>query len=467
MFTKVLIANRGEIACRVMRTCRRLGIKTVAVYSDADETARHVRLADEAVRIGPAPAPESYLKIDRLIEAARETGSEAVHPGYGFLSENPAFCEAVTTAGITFIGPTAPAMRLLGTKIGARKLVAKDGVVSTPWMVVPANDVQKAEEAAVRFGYPIVVKPSAGGGGIGTTVVRSPSELPDAMQRATLLAKRFFNQPTIHVEKYIELAKHIETQVMRDTHGNSYVFPERECSVQRRYQKVIEESPSMAVSPLLRARLAEAALQIMRAGGYSNVGTVESLLDARNNYYFLEVNNRIQVEHPVTEMVTGLDIVELQLIVASGQKLSISSSSLTPRGHAIEARIYAEDPETLLPSGGVITAYREPAGEGVRVDSGVEEGYDVSSHYDPLMAKLVVWAPTRAEAIRKMRDALDDYVVEGFPTNIPLVKRVLLHPPFINGEYHTNTLNNDFMAPTSPAPGAGVQVLNDWWRYGR
>jgi acetyl/propionyl-CoA carboxylase alpha subunit len=465
MFSKVLIANRGEIACRVIRTCRRLGIKTAAVYSDADAAAPHVKLADEAHAIGPAHAPESYMNIERVVAVAKACGAEAVHPGYGFLSENPRFSEAVAAAGLVFIGPPPSATRALGTKIGARKLVEKDGVSTIPWSIVPADDTQKAEEAALKFGYPVVVKPSAGGGGIGTTVVRSPDELQAAMERATVLARRFFDQPTIHIEKCIELAKHIEMQVMVDQHGTAITFPERECSIQRRYQKVIEESPSMAVSPVLRARLADAALRVMRAGGYHNVGTVENLVDARNNYYFLEVNSRIQVEHPVTEMVTGLDIVELQLQVAGGRKLNISPEQLQARGHAIEARVYAEDPETLLPSGGLITAYREPAGEGVRVDSGVAAGYEVTSFYDPLMAKLTVWAPARSKAIERMQAALDDYVIEGFPTNIPLLKKVLAHPPFVSGEYHTNTLNNDFMAPLAPPPG--VKALNDWWRYGR
>jgi acetyl/propionyl-CoA carboxylase alpha subunit len=465
MFSKVLVANRGEIACRVMRTLRRLGIKSVAVYSDPDAGAPHVKLADEAHHIGPAHAPDSYMNIEKIVALARKCKADAVHPGYGFVSENPRLSEAVAAAGVKFIGPPPEATRALGTKIGARRLVERDGVSTIPWMIVPADEPQKAEEAAVRFGYPVVVKPSAGGGGIGTTVVRSPDELAPAMERATVLARRFFDQPTIHVEKYVELAKHVETQIIRDSHGTEYVFPERECSVQRRYQKVIEESPSMAVSQVLRARLADAALKVMRAGGYRNVGTVESLVDARNNYYFLEVNSRIQVEHPVTEMVTGLDIVELQLQVAGGQKLNIPAAKLKANGHAIEARIYAEDPETLLPTGGTISAYREPSGDGVRVDSGVTQGFEVTSYYDPLMAKLVAWAPTRDQAIDKLRLALEEYVFEGFPSNIPLLKRILEHHSFVNGEYHTNTLNNDFMAPVSPPPG--VNVINDWWRYGR
>jgi acetyl/propionyl-CoA carboxylase alpha subunit len=465
MFHKILIANRGEIACRVIRTCRRLGIKSAAVYSDADTNAPHVKLADEAHHIGPAHALESYMNIAKIVALAKSCAAEAVHPGYGFLSENPRFSEAVAAAGLVFIGPPPEATRALGTKIGARKLVEKDGVSTIPWAVVPADLPLRAEEAALKFGYPIVVKPSAGGGGIGTTVVRSPGELPEAMERATLLAKRFFDQPTIHVEKYVELAKHIEIQVMIDRSGHAITFPERECSIQRRYQKVIEESPSMAISPVLRARLADAAVRVMRAGGYYNVGTVENLVDARNNYFFLEVNSRIQVEHPVTEMVTGLDIVELQLIVASGRKLNVPPEKLRPHGHAIEARIYAEDPETLFPSGGAITAYREPTGEGVRVDSGVAQGYEVPGDYDPLMAKLIAWAPTREQAVSKLAAALDEYVIEGFPTNIPLVKKILAHPPFLSGEYHTNTLNNDFLAPHTPPPGA--HALNDWWRYGR
>ncbi|MBM3959929.1 MAG: ATP-grasp domain-containing protein [SAR202 cluster bacterium] len=465
MFNKVLIANRGEIACRVIRTCRRLGIKTAAVYSDADLKAEHVRLADEAHHIGPAPALESYLNIDKIISVAKTAGAEAIHPGYGFLSENPKFAEATAAAGMVFIGPPPAATRALGTKTGARQLVEKDGVPTVPWTHIPSDDVARVEETAKSFGFPVVVKPSAGGGGIGTSIVRRPEELPHAVELALSLGKRFFNQPILHMEKFVELARHIETQVMIDRSGTAIVFPERECSIQRRYQKVIEESPSPAVSSVLRTQLADASLKIMRAGGYYNVGTVESLVDRCNNFYFLEVNSRIQVEHPVTEMVTGLDIVELQLRVASGFKLTVPPEKLRARGHAIEARIYAESPETLLPTGGLISEYREPSGDGVRVDSGVANGYEVSSHYDPLLAKLVVWSETRDQSIQKMRDALRDYVIEGVVTNIPLLLRIFGHKTFLTGEYHTGTLAAEFVQnPASPDAPLG---LSEWWRFGR
>jgi acetyl/propionyl-CoA carboxylase alpha subunit len=465
MFYKVLIANRGEIACRVIRTCRKLGVKSVAVYSDADAGAPHVRLADEAHNIGPAPALESYLSIDRIVSVARASGAEAIHPGYGFLSENPKFAEATAAAGLVFIGPPPEATRALGTKTGARKLVEKDGVPTVPWMHIPPDDPKKAEETAATFGYPVVVKPSAGGGGIGTSIVRTPDELPHAMELAVSLGKRFFNQPMLHMEKFVERARHVETQVMIDRAGGVIVFPERECSMQRRYQKVIEESPSYAVSPLLRGRLAEAAVKVMKAGGYYNVGTVECLVDSANNFYFLEVNSRIQVEHPVTEMITGLDIVELQLRVATGHRLDVPPEKLRPRGHAIEARIYAESPETLLPTGGLITDYSEPAGEHVRVDSGVCQGYEVSSHYDPLLAKLIVWGDTRDAAIQRMREALREYEIEGVVTNIPLLLRIFAHRSFMTAEYHTGTLSAEFVQPPS-APGAPLG-LSEWWRFGR
>jgi acetyl/propionyl-CoA carboxylase alpha subunit len=465
MFYKVLVANRGEIACRVIRTCRRLGIRSVAVYSEADANAPHVRMADEAHSIGPAPALESYLNIDRIVAVAQSSGAEAVHPGYGFLSENPKFAEAVIAAGLVFIGPPPDATRALGTKTGARKLVEKDGVPTIPWTHLQADDPAKAEETARSFGYPVVVKPSAGGGGIVTIIVRSPEELPHAVELAESLGKRFFNQPMLHMEKFVERARHVETQVMVDRAGGVIVFPERECSIQRRYQKVIEESPSHAVSPLLRGKLAEAAVKVMKAGGYFNVGTVECLVDAAGAFYFLEVNSRIQVEHPVTEMITGLDIVELQLRVASGHRLAVSPEQLRANGHAIEARIYAESPETLLPTGGLITEYREPFGEHIRVDSGVCSGYEVTSHYDPLLAKLVTWGATREAAVQRMREALREYEIEGVVTNIPLLMRIFGHRSFLSAEYHTGTLAAEFVAQPS-APGAPLG-LSEWWRFGR
>lgn len=465
MFDKVLIANRGEIACRVIRTCRRMGIKTVAVHSDADVNALHVKNADESYNIGPAPAPESYLNAEKIIEVAKACRADAIHPGYGFLSEKPEFADAVRDAGIAFIGPPSSAMRALGTKTEARKVVEPYEVPCIPWANIPIDNTQEAQRIAARFGYPVVVKPSAGGGGIGTSVAYGPEDIGPSIERAAWLSNRFFNRPTLHIEKFVELAKHVETQVLVDRHGVPFVFPERECSLQRRYQKVIEESPSLAVSPLLRARMAEAATRVMRAGGYRNIGTVEMLLDSRNNYYFLEVNSRVQVEHPVTEMVTGLDMIELQLVAAAGYRLEMPSGKMTPKGHAVQARVYAEDPETLLPTGGVIGEYSEPLGEGVRVDSGVTEGYEVSSYYDPLMAKVIAWGPNRETATQRLSRALANYKIEGVVTNLPLLRKLLDSGTWEVGEFHTRTIESEFVPqPEMPTTEPAMQ---DWWRYGR
>jgi acetyl/propionyl-CoA carboxylase alpha subunit len=442
-----------------------LGVKSVAVYSDADARAPHVKLADEAHHIGPAPAAESYLNIQKIIAAAQACGAEAVHPGYGFLSENPAFSEEVTQAGLVFVGPPPQALRALGSKTSARRLLAAASVPCVPWTELSLEEPERAREAAVALGLPLMVKASAAGGGIGSSVVRQVAQLPEAMEIAGQVAQRFFNSSQIHLERYVELARHVEIQVLADHHGNYIHLLERECSLQRRYQKVVEESPSMMVSPLLRQRLAAAALRVMKAGRYVNAGTVEFLVDDQGNFYFLEVNSRIQVEHPVTELITGVDMVEQQLRVASGQKLAISQDQVRGRGHAIEARIYAEDPETFLPTPGPITKYREPSGPGVRVDSGVCQGYEVSSYYDPMLAKLIVWGETRGEAIGAMVRALQDFVIEGLTTNIPLLSKIAAHPAFLSGEYHTTILTPEFAkAPVPPKPGVD---LSQWWRFGR
>jgi acetyl/propionyl-CoA carboxylase alpha subunit len=453
LFNKILIANRGEIACRVIRTCRELGIRTVAVYSEADDSAPHVHMADEAYLIGNAQPKDSYLDMAKIINVARACQVDGIHPGYGFLSESPVFAEAVAAAGIIFIGPPPSAIRALGTKTAARSLLKDTDVPVVPWAHVSTTDFDLAAGAAAEMGYPVVVKPSAGGGGIGTSVVESHAELRRSIELAGATAARYFGQPSVHLEKFIGMARHIETQVMIDSDGNAFAFPERECSMQRRFQKVIEESPSVAVSPLIRRRMAEAAIKVMKVGGYKNIGTVEFLLDAQNNFYFLEVNSRIQVEHPVTEMVTGLDMVDLQLRIASGNRFTLKPDSLNVKGHAIEARIYAEDPDTLMPTGGQITGYSEPVGKSVRVESGVAAGYSVTHYYDPLMAKLIAWGESREEATKRMRAALAEYRIEGVTTNIPLLRRIFNSPQFIQGEYHTGTLSQELL----PVPAASGQ----------
>jgi acetyl-CoA carboxylase biotin carboxylase subunit len=466
VFNKVLVANRGEIACRVIKSLRHLGIKSVAVFSEADAKAPHVKLADEAYPIGPAPVSESYLKIDKIIALAQTAGAEAIHPGYGFMSESADFAEAVTRGGLVFIGPTPEALRVLGKKTAARKLLVKAEVPTVPWTEVPATDLGRIREAATNIGFPVMVKASAAGGGVGSTVVRDADQLNDAVQNAIQVSQRFFGNAQIHLEKYLQQARHIEVQVIIDQFGNGVTFPERECSMQRRYQKVVEESPSVAVSPLLRRHLSEAALRVMTAGNYVNTGTVEFLVDAFGSFYFLEVNCRIQVEHPVSEMVTGVDIVEQQLRVAVGQKLPLLQQEVRARGHSIEARIYAEDPRTFLPTTGTITRYREPTGEGVRVDSGIRQGYEVTPFYDPMLAKLIVWRETREEAIGAMTAALEDYAIEGLVTNIPLLSKITQHPTFIRGEYDTATLTPEFAKSPLPTKRR-LGDLSELWRYGR
>jgi 3-methylcrotonyl-CoA carboxylase alpha subunit len=434
MFRRVLVANRGEIALRVMRTCTRLGIATVAVYSDADRDALHVRCADEAVRIGPARASASYLDIAAVVDAARRAGADAIHPGYGFLSEDPALAEACAATGIAFVGPSAAAMRLLGDKSAARRLVAEHGVPVLPGFDAVAPDEGALIEAAASIGFPLMVKAAAGGGGRGMRLVPSNGELPAALAGARREAEAAFGDGRLLIERAVVGGRHVEVQVLADAHGHAVHLGERDCSVQRRHQKVVEESPAPGIGDPLRERLGAAALTVARVAGYVNAATVEFLLDRDAGFYFLEVNTRLQVEHPVTEMVTGLDLVELQLRIAAGESLPFGQAEVRSTGHAIECRVYAEDPERgYMPSSGRVTYFLPPQGDGVRVDSGIETGSVVPAEYDPLLAKVIVYAPSRAEAIERCARALDACAVEGVKTNLGLLHAVVAHPAFVAG----------------------------------
>jgi len=442
---RVLIANRGEIAVRIIRACREAGIESIAVYSDADREAVHVRAADRAVRIGPAAPTESYLSIGALLEAAARTGADAVHPGYGFLSERAAFARACEQAGLIFIGPPADVIERMGSKIGARTLMQGAGVPVVPGQA-PADQTDDGVLAAARaVGYPVLVKASAGGGGKGMRVVRSDDEARELVPAARRESAAAFGDGTLYVERVIERPRHVEIQVFADDHGHVVHLFERECSIQRRHQKVLEESPSPALTPALRTRMGDAAVAAARASGYRNAGTIEFLLEGRGDdarFYFLEMNTRLQVEHPVTEAVTGVDLVQAQLLVAAGAPLPWTQESLSTRGHAIECRIYAEDPEHgFLPQAGPLLLYREPSGPGVRVDAGVEEGGTVGIHYDPMLAKLVVSAETRAAAIARLRAALRQYAVLGIRSNIPFLLRLIDLPAFIAGDLHTGFID--------------------------
>ncbi|MSQ30584.1 MAG: acetyl-CoA carboxylase biotin carboxylase subunit [Dehalococcoidia bacterium] len=452
MIKRVLIANRGEIALRIQRTCRELGIETVAVYSDPDRNALHVRNADYAVRIGPGPALESYLVIEKIIEAARQTGADAVHPGYGFLSENARFVDACAAAGLTFIGPSAGAMRALGGKVSARRLMAAAGVPIVPGANdISADDFATAEREAARIGFPLMVKASAGGGGRGIRLVERPGDLANAMRAAGNEAAAAFGDATIFLEKYISPARHIEVQIIGDAHGNVRAFGERECSIQRRNQKLVEEAPSVAVTPEIRARLCAAAVAAARSCGYQNAGTVEFLLDRDGNFYFLEVNARLQVEHPVTELVYGIDLVALQILVANGEPLPDAGAAMVPGGWAIECRINGEDPyANFAPSVGLIDFVDFPAGPGVRFDTMLYSGLDVPVFYDSLLAKLIVWAETRERAIERMRRALRDLVISGVQTNAPFHLALLEHPDFRSGDVSTGWLESTFTMPPLP-----------------
>ncbi|HII01079.1 TPA: acetyl-CoA carboxylase biotin carboxylase subunit [Methanosarcinaceae archaeon] len=437
MFKKVLVANRGEIAIRVMRACREMGISTVAVCSEADKNALFAKYADEAYLIGPAPTSQSYLNMDAIIEVAKKTGTDAIHPGYGFLSENPAFAKRCEDEGIIFIGPPSHVIAEMGSKIRARNLMIKAGVPVVPGTKDAVEDVDEAMKVAEEIGYPVLLKASAGGGGIGMKVVHSRSEFAVALNSTRQMAGSAFGDSSVFIEKYVEEPRHIEIQILADSYGNTVYLSDRECSIQRRHQKLIEEAPSPIMTPELRKEMGDSAVKVAKAIGYVNAGTVEFLY-SKGNYYFLEVNTRLQVEHGITEMVTGIDIVKEQLRVACGEKLELEQEDITIDGHAIECRINAEDPlNDFAPSPGKIRRYRSAGGPGVRVDSGVHMGYTISPFYDSMISKLCVWGRTRDEAIARMQRALYEYVVVGVTTNIPFHKAVMRNPAFRKGDLTT------------------------------
>jgi acetyl-CoA carboxylase biotin carboxylase subunit len=454
MFKKVLIANRGEIALRVIRACRELGIQTVAVHSTADADSLHVRFADEAVCIGPPPSRESYLNIPALLSAAEVTGADAIHPGYGFLSENPAFAEVVEKIGLTFIGPRSEMLRLMGNKVAAREAMEKAGLPLLPGARGTLRDAEEAERIAKEIGFPVMLKAAAGGGGRGMRIVREASAVRKAFEGASAEALAAFGDGSMYLERYVEEPRHIEIQIVADEHGSIIHLGERECSVQRRHQKLIEEAPSPAVSPELRREMGEVALGAMRKVAYNNVGTIEFLLDEKGRYYFMEMNTRIQVEHPVTEQVYGLDLVRLQIKLANGDRLERTQDTVVPRFHAIECRVNAEDPKKFIPSPGLVTGYHQPGGYGVRVDTIVYEQYRVQPYYDSLVAKLVCWGDQREVAIRRMQRALDEYVIEGIKTNIAFHKRILAHPGFLAGRYDTRIVEQILAGGEAAAAGS-------------
>ena len=451
MFKKILVANRGEIALRVIRACRELGVQTVAVYSEADADAPHVRAADEAVLVGPTPSSESYLVGERIIEAARHTGAEAIHPGYGFLSERAWFARAVREAGLVFIGPPAEAIEAMGSKTSARQLVMAAGVPVVPGNAEGVKDADEACSVAESYGFPVLLKAAAGGGGKGMRVVRSRNELPEALDAARREARNAFGDDAVYVEKYIEGPRHVEIQILADSHGNVMHLGERECSIQRRHQKMIEEAPSVAVSPELRARMGATAIAAARAAGYVNAGTCEFLLDRDGSYYFLEMNTRIQVEHPVTELVMGIDLVQWQIRIAAGEALPFAQRDFAPRGWAMECRITSEDPSNgFLPSTGRVDYLHLPSGPGVRWDGGVEQGSEIGLHYDPMLAKLIVHASTRELAIARMRRALKELTIDGLESSRSFHLRVMDDPGFQRGEISIQWLEQRLESLTAP-----------------
>jgi acetyl-CoA carboxylase biotin carboxylase subunit len=447
-FGRVLIANRGEIAVRVIRTLRDLGMTSIAVYSEPDRTALHVLLADEAYLIGPAAAGESYLRIDKILEVARKVGAEAVHPGYGFLSENAEFADACSQAGLVFLGPTADSIRLMGNKLAAREAARKAGAPLIPGSPGAVESTEDARAEAEKIGFPVLLKAAAGGGGKGMRVVREAAELERAYQLTRGEARSAFGDDSVYLERWLDNPRHVEAQILADGEGNVFFLGERECSVQRRHQKVLEETPSPALTdPAARSKFAEAACAIAKAAHYRSAGTVEFVFDASGEFYFLEMNTRLQVEHPITEMVTGLDLVSEQIRIGLGEGMSFGDEPPTPRGAAIEARIYAEDPlRDFFPSAGPVERLRWPYGPGVRVDAGMYRGFDVPIHYDPLLAKLVTWADTRELALARMRRALDETVIEGMATNVGFHRWLVENPVFLSGDYDTHFLDNHFSA---------------------
>jgi acetyl-CoA carboxylase biotin carboxylase subunit len=459
MFKKILIANRGEIAVRILRACRELGIRSVAVFSDVDRKSLHVRLADEAYPIGRASSRESYLRIDKLIDVARRAGCDAVHPGYGFLAENASLPRACAEAGLTFIGPPPEAMETLGSKTAGRQLARRSDVPIVPGTNDPIEKPEDAKPLALDMGYPVLLKAVAGGGGKGMRIVYSDAEFDSAFRDASSEAMNAFGDARLYLEKYLERPRHVEIQILADSHGRVVSLGERECSVQRRHQKVIEEAPSPIVTPDLRKKMGDAAVRLARAGGYVNAGTVEFLVDAHLNFYFLEVNTRLQVEHPVTEQVTGLDLVKLQIAIAAGHRLPFAWESITPRGHAMEVRLYAEDPDNnFFPSPGKILSCHVPSGPGIRLDDGVYEGWTVPNEYDPLLSKLIAWGNSREETIARLRRALEEYVVTGIKTNTGLFRRILAEPDFLRGEIHTKWLDELLGRPGSAASPSCVET---------
>lgn len=437
MFSKILIANRGEIAVRIIRTCQKLGIETVAIYSEADAEAPHVKLADESYLVGGPRVNESYLNSDKIIAIAQETGAQAIHPGYGLLSENAGFARKCEAAGIVFIGPSPEVIARMGSKIESRKAMEEAGVPVVPGISYPLADVAEAVQVAEAMGYPVMLKASAGGGGIGMQVVANEAELRKAYEGNQKRATDFFGDGAMYVEKYIANPRHIEIQLLADKAGNTVYLWERECSIQRRHQKVVEEAPSVFLDEATRAKMGASAVLAATAIGYSNAGTIEFLVDEAKNYYFLEMNTRLQVEHPVTEEITGLDLVEQQLLIAAGESLSFTQADVKREGHAIEVRIYAEDPKTFFPSPGTITKFDTPQGPGIRHELAVSERSVVTPFYDPMIAKLVVTGANRAEAIERLQTALDNYVVEGIKTNIPLLREIAAHPAYLAADTTT------------------------------
>jgi len=450
------VANRGEIAVRVIRACRDLGLESVAIYSEADREALHVRFADRAYLVGPAPATESYLNIDRVLEVAREAEVDAVHPGYGFLSENPEFARRCEEQGLIFIGPSADCMALVGDKARARQAAIEAGVPVVPGSPDPVDSTAEARTVAAELGYPVMIKAAAGGGGKGMRLVRREEDLESSLETAGSEARSAFGDGRVYIEKAIETPRHIEIQILADTHGNQIYLGERECTLQRRHQKVLEEAPSPIMDPELRQRMGNAALAVAAHTGYTNAGTVEFLVDVKRDFYFIEVNARLQVEHPVTELLTGIDLVAEQISLAQGGVLSLSQDEVTLRGHAIECRIYAEDPyNNFAPSPGTVEALRIPGGPGIRDDSCLFEGYEVPIHYDPIVGKLIAWGADRPAAIRRLKRALEEYKVRGIATTIPLFQRVLADADFLNADFDTGyldqLLNNATTEENGPA----------------
>jgi acetyl-CoA carboxylase biotin carboxylase subunit len=454
MIKKVLIANRGEIAIRVMRSCREMGIKSVAVYSEADRDSLHVRYADEAYLIGPAPSSESYLVADKIFEVAKKSGADAIHPGYGFLSENADFSDRCKEEGIIFIGPSSFAINTMGDKITARQTMLKANVPVVPGTTEPITDTDKAIEVIKEIGLPVMIKASAGGGGKGMRLVKKEEDIVSSVNAARSEAKASFANDAVYIEKYIDSPHHIEFQILCDNHGNCVHLFERECSVQRRHQKVVEETPSPLMTPEVRAEMGRHAVMAAKAVNYSGAGTIEFIVDNDLNYYFLEMNTRLQVEHPVTEEVVGVDLVAEQIRIANGEKLRFKQEELSQRGHAIEVRIYAEDPENnFMPSPGKIKTLKEPLGPGIRHDGYIYSGYEIPMHYDPMISKMIVWADNRKDAINRMKRALTSYVLAGVKTSIPFLKKVMEAPDFVEGKYSTHFIekNQDILHPDTDA----------------